>query len=93
MIRDYDGLIKAGVKAQIEKLNLNKHKKSFDKVTLSYAYRRLKDEMEELRIALASRPISNKRYEDIRKEFADIANFAHMGIYHCDQELTFKQKR
>jgi len=83
MKRDYDGLIRAGVQAQIEKLNMNEHKRGFDDVDPWYAYTRIRDELHELEYE-----VHEKDFYKMRKEAADIANFAHMIIYRCNQELN-----
>ncbi len=96
MKRDYDSLIKAGNKAQLEKLKENEHKKGFDNIDLEYAFDRIEEELLELREELydvyhgdfACR-IFKDQYDcvKVRKEAADIANFCHFIIYKCDQEL------
>ncbi len=85
--RDYDSLIKAGNKAQIEKLRENDHKDPFNTVALWDAYCLLRDEIEELDFEIDD---SNKDYSKIRREAADVANFAHIIILKCDQELSIK---
>lgn len=87
-MRDYDSLIDAGNKAQIEKLEENSHKKGFENINLSYAFHRLQEEMDELSNEIYDNLESGGRIEEIRREAADIANFAHMIIYKCDQELS-----
>jgi hypothetical protein len=95
--RNYADLINAGVIAQIEKLRDNEHKPGFDNIDIEYATRRVGEEHEELlneiyKITESGGVINywhkdNKDFSKIRKEAADIANFAHMLIFKCDQEL------
>ncbi len=85
--RDYDSLLKAGNEAQIEKLKFNEHKKGFENINLEYAVDRLYQEVEELHDCFV---FDDTNFFDIRHEAADIANFAHMIIYKCNQELSSK---
>jgi len=78
-------LLNAGLTAQEEKLRENRHKRGFNEVTLDYAWRRLTEEVQELNMEINGTVILN--HSDIRKEAADVANFAHMLILKCDQEL------
>ena len=97
MKKDYDELINAGVKAQLERLEQNEHKEGFDNIELKYAYKRIKQETRELWKELYFKPFllmisaifprCYTDYRSVRGEFADIANFAHMGIYKCDEEI------
>ena len=73
--------------AQLEKLKENEHKRSFEEFTvadLRYIIKRIGDELTE-----ASTEVYEKKVniQEARKEFADIANFAHIGIYICDKKL------
>jgi len=102
MERDYNALLAAGNKAQLEKLKKYKHKKGFDSIGVLEAFNRLQDEVLELDAELYN--IDNKdgcifKYLKIgidvkkaRHEFADIANFAHMGILACDKELENNER-
>ena len=97
-IRDYKALLAAGNKAQMEKLEQNGHKEGFDDLEIKYVYKRLKQEMKELWKEIYSKPfllmlsfIFPRHYTNYRAtkyEFADIANFAHMGIMACDKEIN-----
>jgi phosphotransacetylase len=84
MKRDYEKLLESGNKAQLEKLLLNEHKRGFENIDLNYASDRIEEELDELWVEIQ---MKNKDFSAIRKEAADIANFAHMIIYKCDQEL------
>ena len=100
MNRDYEKLISAGNKAQLEKLKLpeNQHKRGFDDIDIHYAVKRITEEINELvketfKIQektgyLITIPIDEMDIEAVRKEAADVANFAHMIILKCDQELN-----
>ncbi len=90
MSRDYDKLLKSGNNAQLEKLKENEHKKGFDDIDIDYSFRRLHDELRELFSELAEDVID---YTKVRKEAADIANFAHMIIFKCDQVLDRTENR
>jgi len=85
-MRDYKTLLKAGKAAQVEKLDENPDKPGFDNIDLDWAYKRLKDETHELKVELYG--VKIRDHESIRKEAADIANFATMIIYKCDQLLN-----
>ncbi len=85
MKRDYDKLLESGNKAQLEKLLLNEHKRGFENINLDYAINRIYQEIEELHEAHLFNDVD---FSSIRKEAADIANFAHMIIFKCDQELN-----
>ena len=88
MKRDYDGLLKSGNKAQLEKLKENENKCGFDKVDIFYATQRIADEQFELAVEVNNQMKNEKeRLKSIRSEAADVANFAHMIIYRCDKEL------
>ena len=80
-MRDYKKLLESGNKAQLEKLLLYKEKGEFP-TDLYLLILLLKAEYGELLVELYL-----KDYKAIRKEFADIANYAHMGILACDKEL------
>jgi hypothetical protein len=78
-MRDYEELFGALKVAMMEKLKENEHKPSFDNATVYYATARIKQELEEL--------LNAKTIEEVRREFADIANFCGMGVLACDREL------
>jgi len=90
-MRDIDALLKAGNQAQREKLEENGHKNDFDDTDIFHEFDRLEDEAAELYVEMfdietAERlPVVN--YSKARREFADIANRAHLGIMACDKEL------
>lgn len=91
MKRDYTALLEAGNAAQIEKLEMNGHKKGFDE-GIYELFTDLMNETYELELELyADYPESFKvesvDYAKARHEAADIANFAHMIILACDKEL------
>jgi len=89
---EFSDLLNAGNKAQIEKLKQNTHKGGFDNIALDYAWKRIEEEMKELSTALCLIPLTGSGYlkalKNIRHESADVANFAHMIIYKCDQLIT-----
>ncbi len=84
MSRSYRELQQAGMKARLEKLLENDHKKGFDDIDLMYVAKRLLDEVLEFHDALLGAP---HNYEEMRRELADIGNFADMGILKCDREM------
>lgn len=87
---EYESLLSAGNKAQIEKLKANSHKSGMDNLDPCYGYDCLEKEMEELQNELLLYPLSEDKKESwkaIRREAADIANFAYMIILKCDKEL------
>jgi hypothetical protein len=81
-VRDYNQLIHAGNRAQVEKLIENSHKGGFDYIEIDYAIYRIDDEVRELHIASRKKDI-----KEIRREAADVANFNHMIILACDRIL------
>lgn len=88
-MKDYDDLFKAGNTAQLEKLKKNEHKKGYNKIDLFYACDRIEEERSELFDVLFNfRQTDIEKAKRAREEFADIANFAHMGIYACDNIIS-----
>lgn len=92
-MRDYDKLLQAGNKAQMEKLKIHDNKDGFDDIDIYYLYYRIKAEVEELKGELFANYGKQKLscmidHRATRHEFADIANFAHMGILACDKEIN-----
>jgi len=83
MKRDYEALFKAGNTAQLEKLKENEDKPGWDNITFVTTFTGLLEEVKEL-IAEVKGDISDEGYEKIRREAADVANFAHMIILRCD---------
>ncbi len=81
-MRDYNKLLHAGNRAQVEKLIENSHKAGWDNIGIDYAINRIEDEVRELHTAIDKRDV-----KEIRREAADIANFAHMIILTCDRIL------
>ncbi len=79
-MRAYDELLEAGNRAQLEKLHENSHKRGFDSIDLAYALSRIQEEVAELCAADTD--------QELRREAADIANFAHMIIYAIDRRTT-----
>lgn len=98
MKRDYDELLSAGQKAQLEKLKENDHKSGFDEIDIPQSFHRIKDEYIELgeELFYEKQGCSFFEYkfkkdidfEAVRKEAADVANFAYMIILQCDKELS-----
>ena len=93
-MRDYRKLLRAGNKAQLEKLKQNTHKNDFDNLGLHYIYYRMEQELKELQVELfAEDGRTPKTYNEIdfaatRLEFADNSNFSDMGILACDKEIA-----
>jgi NTP pyrophosphatase (non-canonical NTP hydrolase) len=83
--RNYDELLNSGIKAQKEKLEANSHKRGFDKLSIEYAFGRLQDEFLELFEEMYEK--KQRNLSNIRKEAADVANFAHMIILACDKGI------
>jgi hypothetical protein len=79
-VRDIEDLLYYGMKAQRKKLEQNNHKRSFDDVTAEYCIKRIHEELVELEEAHTA--------EEQRSEAADIANFCHMLIMHCNKKLA-----
>jgi len=84
-MRDYNKLLEAGNKAQLEKLKENEHKEDWESMPFEYKCIRLHEEHHEFTDELIA---INRDYAKIRHEAADIANFAHMIILACDKEIN-----
>lgn len=82
-MRDYDGLIKSANNAMLEKLKENEHKPGFNELTLKEALLGIGTETMEL----SQEIFSNGALQNIRREAADVANFAAMIIYQCDKMI------
>jgi hypothetical protein len=82
--RNINNLLHAGNSAQIEKLNENEHKDGFDKLPLYLCLDGMLEEKDEVCEEYNKKVIDHKA---LRREFADVANYAHMGIMACDREI------
>ncbi len=82
--RDYTLLLESGNAAMMEKLQLNKHKPGFDKISLLYEYNRICDEVQELRDELSNDIIDHRKS---RWEAADIAVRCFLIILECDRRI------
>ncbi len=97
MDRNYDELFIRGTNAQREKLEENDYKEGFDNIDIYYAFGGLSKERDELLLAIAILELGldvpgeintqETGYKTIRREAADVDNFAHMIILKCDKEL------
>jgi DNA-binding FadR family transcriptional regulator len=85
--RNYFGLFYSLIPAMLEKLYENKHKKGWENIDFEYASNRILDEYRELKEAIIDNDI-----KEIRREAADIANFAAMIIYQCDKKLKEEER-
>ena len=85
-MRNYDKLLAAGNAAQLEKLKRDSHKPPFETMDVEEAFGLMRQETHEVFTELySSREID---YTALRSEFADVANFAHIGILACDREMN-----
>ena len=93
-MKDYSQLFIHGNQAQLEKLKENESTEGFDNIDIQYAMTRLYEEHVELHNLLIDDDNEEWRkkldYEQIRREAADVANFAHMIILKCDKELVIQ---
>jgi len=80
--REYVNLLHSGCKAQLEKLTENSYKPGFEGNDLAGTYMMLEAEVGEL-----WETIETKELTDIRREAADVANYAHIIIFNCDRLL------
>jgi len=89
----YNKLIKAGNKAQIEKMEENSHKDEFQKrwnnfpidISIYHMKRNMKKLIE---TEFEMKPNDDKiYYEILRMKAANIANYAHMIILKCDKMI------
>ncbi|MCF8012480.1 MAG: hypothetical protein K9L56_14505 [Clostridiales bacterium] len=78
-MRDIRTLFYHGTGAQLEKLCIHHGKKGFEQATPDYCIKRIHEELIELEEA--------RTVEEMRHEAADIANFCHMLIMHCDKKM------
>lgn len=90
VLRDYEKLLNAGNKAQLEKLKMNEHKDGFDNIDIDDAFEKIGCEYKELAFEFVKKITDKEEYDKIRHEAADIANFAHMIILACDKKLQEK---
>lgn len=77
-------LLYKGMRAQIEKLEENSHKDDWEDMDLQTLFTHLCDEVDELEQEVTQ----NGTFLALRREAADVANFAHMIIALCNKELT-----
>lgn len=77
-------LIMGTVEAMKEKLIENNWKKPITDLTLPQALLRMKEELVELAEELNK---ADTDYKAIRRELADVVNFAGAAIIHCDREI------
>lgn len=82
--RNINNLINAGNTAQIEKLNENDHKEGFEELRVDECYVGAREELDEVYEEII-KPVID--YKKARREFADVANYAHMGILACDKMI------
>jgi len=91
MKRDYQKLLQSANTAMLEKLKKNDHKSGFDNIDFIYALDRTFKEWLELRDAMMKGLYKKEIISEVRAEAADVANFAAMIIYRCDNELNRKK--
>jgi hypothetical protein len=84
-MRDYEKLFESGNGAQREKLEVHKLKGCWKKLTLRELMLLLFEEVIELHDEYYD--IEKISFENIRNEAADVANYAHMIIQKCDEEI------
>ena len=70
----------------MEKLLENQHKTGFENVSVAEGFFLLRDEVNELDVEIFA-PGKPCDYEKVRREAADVANFASMIILRCVQEM------
>jgi hypothetical protein len=85
--RNYTALIESANKAMLEKLKENEHKNGWDGIDIGYTTKRIFDEYLEL-----CKEVGIRNTREIRREAADVANFAAMIIYQCDKKLKEESK-
>ena len=83
-MRDYEGLIKSANNAMLEKLKENEHKPGFNELSFKRALLGICRETAELSEEIKSQ----ESLHYIRREAADVANFAAMIIYKCDKLIS-----
>lgn len=93
--RNYDELLKSANIAMLEKLKENEHKNGFEDIDIEFAINRITEETDELDIEFNGiamykawkGKMHKTNYHKVRREAADVANFAAMIIYKCDQKM------
>jgi len=81
MARNYGELLAHANIACLEKLNENSHKPGFDTISLGETFNGLQEEVIELKNEI----LSSYNPDTIRREAADVANYAAMIILFCDR--------
>jgi len=87
MNRNYGELIAHANIAMLEKLNENSHKPDWNKLCLRELLEGVSEENRELQAEYPKGKIEN-----IRREAADVANFAAMIINFCDKLIKEKEQ-
>lgn len=97
-MRNYKELWEAAVAAGTEKLEENIDKGGLQ-IDIFYADKRIKDESKEVHeevvdlLGVHQRDISAVNLEAARREFADVLNFAAMGILECNRLIKLKNAK
>jgi len=87
-MRNYEELIQSANKAMMEKLLENEHKPSWKDINLKDLFSFLFFEMEELNTEVFYNSDVPGRAARIRREAADVANYAAMIIELCDEMIA-----
>lgn len=82
--RKYGPLLKAGIKAQLEKLIENEHKKPPEELSLLEIVEIIFEEQEELWREIMVKEVDVAK---ARREAADLANGCHFLIQWCDKRM------
>lgn len=98
----FESLLEAGNKAQIEKLEANNHKHGLGNNDIAFLIMKIMEHIFKLRGETCNKvdryiqinySLKDKlRYKIIRNIAADIANYAHMLIVYCDNEIKGSYK-
>lgn len=83
--RKISDLVISATAAMLEKLFENDHKGTFDAMGIDTLFHLMEDEVKELSDELCKMPLDATQLGKIRREAADVANFAAMIIYRCDK--------
>lgn len=86
----YDEMFKAGNNAQLEQMKKHESSKSgYEDADIFYAARKITDYIPIL-LKLSLLTSKGRNIERLRKEAANISNYAHMIILKCDKEIKEK---
>lgn len=94
-MKKYMKLLEHGNKAQLEQMNANNHKTGWDNfpIELSTAYIKINlDNLLDAVYGERGKLMTSRSTKDIRRIAANIANYAHMIVLKCDNDVSHTEK-